>query len=106
MPLPKNKHLKHLNKKWIDMFVNWMERIVRNNRIAIYITFLIVLILSIIGIYQIEITGSRIEDLPKSSNFVKDVRFFEEEYIMFSGLCSLGSLPPLFRYFSLAHLNP
>jgi len=80
MPLPKNKHLKHLNKKWIDMFVNWMERIVRNNRIAIYITFLIVLILSIIGIYQIEITGSRIEDLPKSSNFVKDVRFFEEEF--------------------------
>ncbi len=80
MPLPKNKHLKHLNKKWIDMFVNWMERIVRNNRIAIYITFLVVLILSIIGIYQIEITGSRIEDLPKSSNFVKDVRFFEEEF--------------------------
>ena len=80
MPLPKNKHLKHLNKKWVDMFVNWMERIVRNNRIAIYITFLVVLILSIIGIYQIEITGSRIEDLPKSSNFVKDVRFFEEEF--------------------------
>ena len=80
MPLPKTKHLKHLNKKWIDMFVNWMERIVRNHRIAVYITFIIVLILSIVGIYQIEITGSRIEDLPKSTKFVKDVRFFEEEF--------------------------
>ena len=80
MPLPKNKHLKHLNKKWIDMFVNWMAHIVKNNRIAIYITSVIVLVLSIIGIYQIEITGSRIEDLPKNSKFVKDVRFFEEEF--------------------------
>ncbi|WP_394973576.1 RND family transporter [uncultured Croceitalea sp.] len=80
MPLPKTKHLKHLNKKWIDMFVNWMERIVRNHRIAVYITFVIVLILSIVGIYQIEITGSRIEDLPKNTKFVKDVRFFEEEF--------------------------
>ncbi|GMN11619.1 MMPL family transporter [Croceitalea sp. MTPC9] len=80
MPLPKTKHLKHLNKKWIDMFVNWMERIVRNNRIAVYITSVIVLVLSIIGIYQIEITGSRIEDLPKNTKFVNDVRFFEEEF--------------------------
>lgn len=80
MPLPKTKHLKHLNKKWIDMFVNWMERIVRNNRIAVYITSVIVLVLSIVGIYQIEITGSRIEDLPKNTKFVEDVRFFEEEF--------------------------
>ncbi|WP_350292749.1 MMPL family transporter [uncultured Croceitalea sp.] len=80
MPLPKTKHLKHLNKKWIDLFVNWMERIVRNNRIAVYITSVIVLVLSIVGIYQIEITGSRIEDLPKNTKFVEDVRFFEEEF--------------------------
>jgi len=80
MPLPKTKHLKHLNKKWIDIFVNWMEHIVRNHRIAVYITSVIVLVLSIVGIYLIEITGSRIEDLPKSTKFVKDVRFFEEEF--------------------------
>lgn len=80
MPLPKTKHLKHLNKKWIDMFVNWMEHIVRNHRIAVYITSVVVLVLSIIGIYQIEITGSRIEDLPKNTHYFKDIRFFEEEF--------------------------
>ncbi|WP_420402108.1 efflux RND transporter permease subunit [Flagellimonas sp.] len=80
MPLPKTKHLKHLNKKWIDMFVNWMEHIVRNHRIGVYITSVIVLVLSIIGIYQIEITGSRIEDLPKNTHYFKDIRFFEEEF--------------------------
>lgn len=80
MPLPKTKHLKHLNKKWIDIFVNWMERMVRHYRIGVYITSVIVLVLSIIGIYQIKITGSRIEDLPKNTHYFKDIRFFEEEF--------------------------
>ncbi|WP_190811083.1 RND family transporter [Flagellimonas sp. S3867] len=80
MPLPKTKHLKHLNKKWIDLFVNWMERMVRHHRIGVYITSVVILILSIIGIYQIEITGSRIEDLPKNTHYFKDIRFFEEEF--------------------------
>ncbi len=80
MPLPKTKHLKHLNKKWMDIFVNWMENIVRNHRIAVYITTVAVLVLSIIGIYQMRITGSRIEDLPKKSHFYKDIQFFEAEF--------------------------
>ncbi|NAY92749.1 MMPL family transporter [Muricauda sp. JGD-17] len=80
MPLPKTKHLKHLNKKWIDFFVNWMERMVRNHRIGVYITAVIVLVMSIVGIYQIKITGSRIEDLPKNTHYFKDIRFFEEEF--------------------------
>ncbi|MEN1784203.1 MAG: efflux RND transporter permease subunit [Bacteroidota bacterium] len=80
MAIPKTKHLKHLSKKWIDTFVNWMEHVVRNHRIAVFITSVIILVLSIIGIYQIQITGSRIEDLPKSATFFKDIRFFEQEF--------------------------
>jgi len=80
MAIPKYKHLKHLNKKWMDVFVNWMENVVRNHRIAVYITSVTVLVLSIIGIYQIQITGSRIEDLPKNAKFFQDIRFFEQEF--------------------------
>ncbi len=80
MSLPKNKHLRHLNKRWIDTFVNWMERIVRERRISVYVVSLILLIASIIGIYQIRISGSIIEDMPKNADFFKDIRFFEEEF--------------------------
>ncbi|MGD1947409.1 MAG: RND family transporter [Croceivirga sp.] len=80
MSIPKNKHLKHLNKKWMDTFVNWMEGVVRNHRISVYLTSVTVLVLSIIGIYQIQITGSRIEDLPKNAKFFKDIRCFEKEF--------------------------
>ncbi|QLG47201.1 efflux RND transporter permease subunit [Costertonia aggregata] len=80
MSLPKTKHLKHLNKRWVDAFVNWMERIVRHRRITVYITSLVLLIASIIGIYQIDISGSPIEDMPKKAEFFKDIRFFEDEF--------------------------
>ncbi|RIV43057.1 efflux RND transporter permease subunit [Flagellimonas pelagia] len=80
MALPKTKHLKHLNKKWIDFFVHRMERIVRDHRIAVYMVTVGVLVLSVIGIYQMKITGSRIEDLPKNTQFYKDIQFFEEEF--------------------------
>lgn len=80
MPLPKTKHLKHLNKRWIDGFVSWMERMVRNHRIAVYFVSVAVLVLSIIGIYRIEISGSPIEDMPKGTEFFRDIRFFESEF--------------------------
>ncbi|MEH6618700.1 efflux RND transporter permease subunit [Maribacter arcticus] len=80
MPLPKTKHLKHLNKKWIDAFVSWMERIVRHRRISVYIVSIALLVISIIGIYQIKISGSPIEDMPKNAEFFHDIRFFEKEF--------------------------
>ncbi|MDP5228982.1 MAG: MMPL family transporter, partial [Cellulophaga sp.] len=80
MPLPKTKHLKHLNQKWIDGFVNWMERIVRDKRISVYVVSIVLLVVSIIGIYQINISGSPIEDMPKNAEFFQDIRFFEEEF--------------------------
>jgi len=80
MPLPKDKHLEHLSKRWINGFVDWMERMVRYKKINIYIISLLSLIVSIIGIYQIKISGSLIEDMPQKADFFKDIRFFEEEF--------------------------
>ncbi len=80
MPLPKDKHLKHLNKRWIGGFVDWVERMVRDHRIAIYIGSIALLVASIIGIYTIKISGSLLEDMPQQADFFKDIEFFEEEF--------------------------
>jgi len=80
MPLPKKKHLNHLEKKWIDNVVNWMEKMVRHNRISIYITTVVIIVFGIIGIYQIRVSGSLIEDMPKGRQFYKDIKFFEDEF--------------------------
>jgi hypothetical protein len=80
MPPPKDKHLKHLNKRWIGTFVDWIVKMVKNHRITIYIASIILLVASIIGIYSIKISGSLLEDMPQQADFFKDIRFFEKEF--------------------------
>lgn len=80
LPFPKERHLEHLNKRWIGGFVDWMENMVREKRITIYITSLVLLVTCIIGIYQIKIAGSLIEDMPKGEEFYSDIKFFEREF--------------------------
>lgn len=80
LPYPKDRHLEHLNKRWIGGFVSWMESMVKNRRITIYSLSVVLLIVSMIGIYKIKISGSLIEDMPKESQFFKDIRFFENEF--------------------------
>ena len=77
---PKTKHLKHLNKKWVGKFVNWMEDTVRHRRITVFVSVIIAIILSIIGIYQIRISGSLLEDMPQDAAFFDDIKFFEDEF--------------------------
>lgn len=80
MAPPKEKHLNHLERKWMENVVNWMEKIVREQRIAVYITTVAVIILGIIGLYQIRVSGSLIEDMPKGKEFFSDIKFFESEF--------------------------
>ena len=80
MNLPNRKHLQHLNNSFINRFVKWMEDKVRYKRINVFIISILSLIFGIIGIYQINISGSIIEDMPKKSAFFKDILFFDEEF--------------------------
>lgn len=80
MSVPKAKHLNHLERKWMENVVNWMEKTVREQRVWVYLTTVGVIILGIIGLYQIRVSGSLIEDMPKSMEFYKDIKFFEDEF--------------------------
>ena len=80
MSLPSKKHLKHLNNSFINKFIKWMEDKVRYKRINVFIISIISLIFGVTGIYQINISGSIIEDMPKKSDFFKDILFFDEEF--------------------------
>ncbi len=80
MPLPKKKHLSHLETKWIENVVNWMEKMVKHHRITVYFATVLIIIISIIGVYKIRVSGSLIEDMPKSMEFYKDIKFFEQEF--------------------------
>ncbi len=80
MPIPKEKHLEHLNKRWIKQLGDWIDHTVKHHNITIYATAVVLLAVSIIGIFQIKATGSLIEDMPKKSDFYKDIEFYESEF--------------------------
>lgn len=80
MERPNKKHLRHLKNKTVDFFVMWMEKTVRKKRVNVYLISLLGLIIGITGIYQIKISGSLIEDMPKSAPFFKDILFFDATF--------------------------
>lgn len=80
IPIPNDKNLKHLDRSWMLKVINWLENIIKNNRLSIYITAIALIIFSMIGIYFIKASGSLIEDMPKNKQFTKDIQFFEKEF--------------------------
>ena len=80
MSRPGKKHLKHLKSHYLKTFVKWLENMVRYKRISVYVFSLIGLIIGVIGINLINISGSIIEDMPKKSEFFKDILFFDKEF--------------------------
>ena len=80
LPLPKKKHLNHLNNDWLNTFVGFLSNTVKKKRIPVFIISILCLCISIVGINKIEISGNLIEDMPKKSGFVKDIKFFEKEF--------------------------
>ena len=80
LPLPEKKHLNHLNNNWLNTFVGFLSNTVKKKRILVFIISILCLCISIIGINKIEISGNLIEDMPKKSGFVKDIKFFEKEF--------------------------
>ena len=80
LPLPKKKHLNHLNNDWLNNFVGFLSNTVKKRRIPVFIISILCLCISIVGINKIEISGNLIEDMPKKSGFVKDIKFFEKEF--------------------------
>ncbi|WP_026703459.1 efflux RND transporter permease subunit [Flavobacterium soli] len=80
VPAPVDRHLKHLDSTAVSSFMNWILTTIKYNRFSVYIAAVILLVISIIGIYKMRISGSLIEDMPKKEAFFKDIVFFEEEF--------------------------
>ena len=61
-------------------FVAWMERMVKQHRVAVYFISVIALMLSIVGMYEIRLSGTIVDDMPKKAGFYKDIHFFETHF--------------------------
>lgn len=80
LPPPKERHTKHLDRKWVFFAVNKLVHIVTNHRRWVYISTFLILLLGGIGISQMVTTGNVVDDLPQTDKVITDLRWFEDEF--------------------------
>lgn len=86
MPPPSAKHLKHLDFKMMDKILSFVDLIVHRNRVTIYTVSIIIVVISVIGIFKMKALSYMVDDIPEESVVKKDLKFFEEN---FSGVMPL-----------------
>ena len=86
LPIPTERHLRHLNFREMGKFLKVIDLMVHRHRLAIYLVSTALAVISIYGIYQLRSISFMVDDLPEDSPVKKDLKFFEAN---FSGVMPL-----------------
>ncbi len=79
LPPPKTKHTSHLDRKWMFSAVDSLVYFSTKKRKQVYIFTGILLLVGLYGMSWMHTTGNIVDDLPKSDQVVKDLKYFEKE---------------------------
>ncbi|MDR6942094.1 efflux RND transporter permease subunit [Mucilaginibacter pocheonensis] len=80
LPKPKAKQTGIKHRKWMKALLAGLDGLVHQKRKVIYITTLVLIGISVIGIYRININGYVVDDLPQNNNTLTDLKFFESNF--------------------------
>ena len=80
LPAPKERHLSHLQRTWMNRLSKWMQKVVLYHRHVVYISTAVLLLLAFYGISKIETTGNIVDDIPKDDPIAVDLQFFETNF--------------------------
>lgn len=79
-PVPKARHMKHLDRGPLTKVIEKISFIVLNRRTVIYITTIIIVIGGIYGITQLKTTGNIVDDISKKEKLYQDLIFLEKNF--------------------------
>ena len=83
---PKERHLAHLERRWVDRSTAKLIHIVQHRRPLVYAITGLVVVVGLIGVAQLKNESRVVDDLPMDDPVMEDLRFFERE---FSGVMPL-----------------
>lgn len=78
--VPKERHLKHLDRKFAHGFIEKLVYITAQKRRAVYLVLIFVVALSAIGLYKIKATGNITGDLPSDDPILVDLLFLQSNF--------------------------
>lgn len=80
LPIPKGKaNVPHI-PNFLDRLLIKTDSVVQHKSRLIYVLTFILTAISVLGIYKININGYVVDDLPKSSKILTDLKFFEKNF--------------------------
>lgn len=80
LPIPKGKANAVHTPDFLDKILEKTDLLVQRKSALIYIITFVISVISFIGIYKININGYVVDDLPKNSQILTDLKFFEKNF--------------------------
>ena len=77
---PKSRHLRHLDRKVASGMLDFIVYTTEHKRHWIYISTVLLIVVSFMGISKMEATGNLTGDIPDSDPISKDIRFLEKHF--------------------------
>jgi hydrophobe/amphiphile efflux-3 (HAE3) family protein len=78
LPAPSKKQTKHLDRKFLQVVVDWLVKMITFKRKLIYIVTIVLSIISIAGLFLITSVGYMVDDISKTDPLYTDLKFFEK----------------------------
>jgi uncharacterized protein len=80
LPAPKERHTRYLVNKWLLAILDRLERWSLHHRKLIYAITVVILAVSVAGIFRLRSEGFIVDDLPKTDKIYTDLKFFEKHF--------------------------
>jgi len=80
LPVPTEKKMAHLDKKWLHNFLQKVTNIVIFHRKKVFIAAISVILIAIFGTTFIKSTGFIVDDIPQDDPVFVDLKFFEKHF--------------------------
>ena len=77
---PKKSQIKYLDNPWLTTLLLKIEYWVLHHKKIIYVTTLIILAFSIMGVLKLKSEAFMVEDLPETDKIYSDLKFFEKNF--------------------------
>lgn len=80
LPAPKGRVISGHEPSWLDKLLTATNELVQNRSGVIYMLTVMITVAAVFGIYKININGYVVDDLPKNSQILTDLKFFEKNF--------------------------
>jgi predicted RND superfamily exporter protein len=80
LPVPTEKHLRHLNFPIMGAFLRAVDMLVHRQRVGIYVGAIVLALLSAYGISKLKSISYMVDDMPEQSQVMRDLKFFEANF--------------------------